>query len=159
MPRARGPGARWHILAGEIHRMRQRAVQDQMEHTSMAWFGSHQDAVGQALADTRAVLAGGISLRDPIALSVRLGDLSRSNGLLSLEASLQSLERYSRLVHVGRRSTRSLALATLAADIESGYLLLDRRASRWGRSTPPPGLGGEAETRAVPVPDTGAPLR
>jgi len=83
----------------------------------MAWFGSHQDAVGQALADTRAVLAGGISLRDPIALSVRLGDLSRSNGLLSLEASLQSLEQYSRLIRIGQRSTRSLALATLAADI------------------------------------------
>src|SRR5258708_33047903 len=98
----------------------------------MGWFGSHQDAVGQALADTRAVLAGGISLRDPIALSVRLGDLSRSNSLLSLEANLQSLEQYSRLVHFGRRSTRSLALATLAADIVSGYLLLDRRGGPGG---------------------------
>src|SRR5260221_12328369 len=106
----------------------------------MAWFGSHQDAVGQALADTRAVLAGGISLRDPIALSVRLGDLSRSTSLLSLEANLQSLERYSRLVHLGRRSTRSLALATLAADIVSGYLLLDRRGRPWGHLHQPQDL-------------------
>src|SRR5258707_4571128 len=103
----------------------------------MAWFGSHQDAVGRALADTRAVLAGGISLRDPIALSVRLGDLSRSNGLLSLEASLKTLERYSRFMHVGRRSTCALAFATLAADILGGYLLLDRRARVWGKPTQP----------------------
>src|SRR5260370_33027820 len=100
----------------------------------MGWFGSHQDAVGQALADTRAVLAGGISLRNPIALSVRLGDLSRSNSLLSLEANLQSLERYSRLVHVGRRSTRSLALPTLAADIVRGYRLLDRLGTPRGHA-------------------------
>ena len=125
----------------------------------MAWFGSHQDAVGQALADTRAVLAGGISLRDPIALSVRLGDLSRSNSLLSLEANLQSLERYSRLVHVGRRSTRSLALATLAADIVSGYLLLDRRARLWGHLTQPQDWEWQHERSAARVRDAAASLR
>src|SRR5260221_8447973 len=125
----------------------------------MAWFGSHQDAVGQALADTRAVLAGGISLRDPIALSVRLGDLSRSNSLLSLEANLQSLEQYSRLVHFGRRSTRSLALATLAADIVSGYLLLDRRARLWGHLTQPQDWEWQHERSAARVRDAAALLR
>src|SRR5260370_30033857 len=115
MPCVRGPHLPWHFLVGELHLLRQRDVQDYLEHTSMAWFGSHQDAVGQALADPRAVLAGGISLRDPIAFSFRLGDLSRSNSLLSLEARFQPLEQYSRLAHFGRRSTRSLALATLAA--------------------------------------------
>src|SRR5262249_33732324 len=70
-----------------------------LEQASMAWLSNYQDAAGQALADTRSVLVGGLSLRDPIASSVRLGDLSRSNSLLSLEASLKSLEQYSRLVH------------------------------------------------------------
>src|SRR5258708_21711712 len=117
----------------------------------MGWFGSRQDAVGQDVADTRGVLAGGISLRGPIALSVRLGDLSRSNSLLSLEANLQSLEQYSRLVHFGRRSTRSLALATLAADIVSGYLLLDRRAPPWGHLPQPPRWGGQHPRKSAPV--------
>src|SRR5260370_10782732 len=130
-----------------------------MEHTSMAWLGGYQDAVGRALADTRAVLAGGISLRDPIALSVRLGDLSRSNGLLSLEANLKSLEQYSRLVHFGRRSTRSLALATLAANILSGYPLLDRRARLWGHLTQPQDWEWQNERSAARVRDAAATLR
>ena len=127
---------------------------------SMAWFDMYQDAVGQALADTRAVLAkGGISLRDPLAMSVRLGDLSRSNGLLSLEANLEALEQFSRLIHAGRRSTRALALATLAADIVTGYLLLDRRAHAWGRLTQPQDWEWQHERSAARIREVAATLR
>ena len=59
----------------------------------MAWIVKQRDAVGQALADTQAMLSGGVSLQDPLALSVRLGDLMRSNSLFSLEASLKTLEQ------------------------------------------------------------------
>jgi predicted unusual protein kinase regulating ubiquinone biosynthesis (AarF/ABC1/UbiB family) len=125
----------------------------------MAWLGGQRDAVGQACADARTVLAGGISLRDPIAVSIRLGDLSRSNSLLSLEASLKTLERFSRLMHVGRQSTRALALATLAADILGGYLLLDRRARVWGRLTQPQDWAWQHERSAAKVRDAAATLR
>lgn len=80
-----------------------------VEGTTMALMSTYQDAVGQALADTRAVLAGGLSARDPIALGLRLGDLSRSSSLLSLEAHLKTLEHYSRRLRFGRRSARALA--------------------------------------------------
>jgi len=72
---------------------------------------------------------------------------------------LQSLERYSRLVHLGRRSTRSLALATLAADIVSGYLLLDRRARLWGHLTQPQDWEWQHERSAARVRDAAASLR
>ncbi len=125
----------------------------------MAWFGTYQDAIGQALADTREVLASGISLRDPLALGVRLSDLTRSNSLLSLEANLETLERSSRLLRIGRRSTRALTLATLTADILSGYLLLDRRARLWGRLTQPQDWGWQHERGAARVREAAATLR
>jgi hypothetical protein len=55
----------------------------------MAWIVNQRDAVGQAHADTQAMLSGGVFLQDPVALSVRPGDLTRSNSLLSPEASLK----------------------------------------------------------------------
>jgi predicted unusual protein kinase regulating ubiquinone biosynthesis (AarF/ABC1/UbiB family) len=130
-----------------------------MERTSMGWLGNQYDAVGRALADMRAVLTDGLAHPDPIALSVRLGDLSRSNSLLSLETNLKTLERYSRLIHVGRQSTRALALTTLAADILGGYLLLDRRARVWGHLTQPQDWAWQHERSAAKVRDAAASLR
>jgi predicted unusual protein kinase regulating ubiquinone biosynthesis (AarF/ABC1/UbiB family) len=125
----------------------------------MAWYVNQQGALEQAVIDTRAVLAGGMSLHDPLAFSIRLGDLSRSNSLLALEANLKSLERYSRLLRVGRRSTRALALATLAADVLSGYLVLDRRARVWGHLTQPRDCQWQHERSAARVRDAAATLR
>jgi len=125
----------------------------------MVWIANQRDAAEQAFADTRAVLSGGISLRDPIALSVRLGDLARSNGLLSLEANLKALEQYSRLIHMGRQTTRSLAFTTLAADILSGYIMLDRRARVWGRLTQPQDWEWQHERSAARIRDAAATLR
>ncbi|MGZ3663187.1 MAG: ABC1 kinase family protein [Ktedonobacterales bacterium] len=125
----------------------------------MTWLGNQQHAVGQALTDTRTVLAGGISLRDPIVSSVRLGDLSRSNSLLSVEANLKTLEQYSRLLHVGRRSSRALALATLTGDILSAYILLDHRARLCGRLTQPQDWEWQHERSATRVRHAAATLR
>ena len=129
------------------------------EGRSMALLSTYQDAVGQALADTRAVLADSISAWDPIVLGVRLGDLSRSNSLLSLEANQKTIEQVSRRLHVGRRSTRALALATLAADILSGYVLLDRRARLWGHLAQAQDWEWQHERSAVRVRDAAATLR
>ena len=125
----------------------------------MAWISNQRDALGQALADTRATLSGGLSLRDPIALNVRLGDLGRSNSILALEANLKTLEQFSRRIHVGRRSARALAFTTLAADILSGYIMLDRRARVWGDLTQPQDWEWQHERSAARVRDAAATLR
>jgi ubiquinone biosynthesis protein len=130
-----------------------------MAWTGMAWISNQRHALGQALADTRATLSGGTSLRDPIAFNVRLGDLGRSNSLLALEANLKTLEQYSRLIHVGRRSTRALALTTLAADILSGYLMLEQRARLWGRLTQQQDWERQHARSAARVRDAAATLR
>jgi predicted unusual protein kinase regulating ubiquinone biosynthesis (AarF/ABC1/UbiB family) len=130
-----------------------------VERSHMSWLINQRDAVGQAVADTRALLADGVLPLDPLALSVRLGDLARSNSLLPLEANLKTLEQYSRLIRIGRRSTRALAFATLAADILSGYLLLDRRSRLWGRLTQPQDWEWQHERSATRVRDAAATLR
>lgn len=150
-----GPGEPRATFARQRHVVHQKNV----EHSTMMWIANQRDAVGQALADTRAVLSGGISLRDPVASSIRLGDLARSNSLLSLEASLEVLERYSRLIHMGRQTTRALAFTTLAADILSGYIMLDRRARVWGRLTQPQDWEWQHERSAARVRDAAATLR
>jgi predicted unusual protein kinase regulating ubiquinone biosynthesis (AarF/ABC1/UbiB family) len=125
----------------------------------MAWISNQREALGQVLADTRATLSGGLSLRDPVALNVRLGDLGRSNSLLALEANLKTLEQYSRRIHVGRRSTRVLAFTTLAVDILSGYIMLDRRARVWGRLTQAQDWAWQHDRSAARVRDAAATLR
>jgi predicted unusual protein kinase regulating ubiquinone biosynthesis (AarF/ABC1/UbiB family) len=130
-----------------------------VERSDTSWLFNQRSAVGQAVADTRALLADGVLPLDPITLGVRLGDLTRSNSLLSLEANLKTLEQYSRRIRVGRRSTRALAFATLAADILSGYLMLDRRSRLWGRLTQPQDWDWQHERSAARVRDTAATLR
>jgi ubiquinone biosynthesis protein len=125
----------------------------------VSWLTNQRDAVGQAVTDTRARLAGGVFPLDPITLGVRIGDLTRSSSLLPLEANLKTLEQYSRLLRVGRRSTRALTFATLAADILSGYLLLERRSRLWGRLTQPQDWDWQHERSAARVRAAAATLR
>ncbi|HEX2913686.1 MAG TPA: AarF/UbiB family protein [Chloroflexia bacterium] len=66
----------------------------------------------------------------PAQLLTQLGDVSRSNLFLWTEASLRLGERLNRLAPVGLPVSRSLVLATVAADLLSGYLTLQQR-SRW----------------------------
>jgi predicted unusual protein kinase regulating ubiquinone biosynthesis (AarF/ABC1/UbiB family) len=125
----------------------------------MSWLINQRDAIGQAVADTRALLADGVFPLDPITLGVRIGDLTRSSSLLPLEANLMTLEQYSRLLRVGRRSTRALTFATLATDILSGYLLLERRSRLWRRLTQPQDWEWQHERSAARVRDAAATLR
>ncbi|HEX2350066.1 MAG TPA: ABC1 kinase family protein [Ktedonobacterales bacterium] len=125
----------------------------------MVWMMNQREAAEQAIADTRAVLTEGLSLRDPVTLGARLGDLARSNGLLALEANLKSLEHYSRVAHVGRQPTRALTFTALAADILGGYLALARRSRLWGRLAQPQDWEWQHERSAARVRDTAARLR
>lgn len=125
----------------------------------MVWMMNQREAAEQAIADTRAVLTEGLSLRDPVTLGARLGDLARSNGLLALEANLKSLEHYSRMAHVGRQPTRALTFTALAADILGGYLALARRSRLWGRLAQPQDWEWQHERSAARVRDTAARLR
>ncbi len=65
---------------------------------------------------------------DPAVFIARLSDLARSNSFLWIEASLQVQERYSRIAPATQELSRTLVLATLAADISVGYISLRERA-------------------------------
>ena len=94
----------------------------------MIWLEHQAVAARQALDDTRAVVEKGVRSRpNPALVSARIGALARSNAFLSMEANLQSLEHYSRTAPLGRRLTRASTLLALAADLASGYTLLDQR--------------------------------
>ncbi|MGO8950857.1 MAG: ABC1 kinase family protein [Ktedonobacterales bacterium] len=93
----------------------------------MAWIETNQiDAAGEALQETAAVVRHGMR-PDPVIVSARLGALARSNTFLWMEANLRAFEHYSRSLPLGRRVTRASTLLTLAADLVSGYVLLDQR--------------------------------
>ncbi len=68
---------------------------------------------------------------DPAVFIARLSDLARSNSFLWVEASLQVQERYSRIAPATQELSRTLVLATLAADISVGYISLRERARWW----------------------------
>ena len=95
----------------------------------MQWMKEQRDAIGQALDDTRAVLSVKSEARDPLALVTRLSDLARSNSFLSVETSLNIVEHYSRYTHVGRKLSRGLALSALAADLLTGYTVLNGKCA------------------------------
>lgn len=87
-------------------------------------------ALRRAIEDMRAVFSTGGELANPAVLLARLSDLARANFFLWTEASLQTQERYSRVVPAGLAWSRMLALATVATDIQVGYTTLRERA-RW----------------------------
>jgi predicted unusual protein kinase regulating ubiquinone biosynthesis (AarF/ABC1/UbiB family) len=76
-----------------------------------------------------AVVTAPVTLNAAL-LQIRLADLARSNALLWVEAGLQIQEQSTRGIAAGRAVSRSLVLATVAADIFVGYSALRERA-RW----------------------------
>ncbi len=67
----------------------------------------------------------------PAVFLARLGDVTRSNSFLWVEAGLQIQERYSRSTQLGQTFSRTLVLGTVAADIFAGYTTLRERARWW----------------------------
>jgi len=87
------------------------------------------EAVRHAIEETWAVFSGEDTPNLALFL-VRLSDLARSNAFLWAETSLQVQERSVRTIQVGQGLSRSLVLATVAADILVGYTSLRERA-KW----------------------------
>src|SRR6266571_312025 len=87
------------------------------------------EAVLHAIEETWAVFSGE-DTPNPVLFLVRLSDLARSNAFLWAETGLQVQERSARTIQVGQGLSRSLVLATVAADILVGYTSLRERA-KW----------------------------
>jgi ubiquinone biosynthesis protein len=87
------------------------------------------ESVRRAIEETWAVLSGRDS-PNPALFLVRVADLARSNAFLWAETGLQIQERSIRTIQVGQALSRSLVLATVAADILVGYITLRERA-KW----------------------------
>ncbi len=87
--------------------------------------------VREAIEETWAVFSKGIETANPALLLARLADLARSNSFLWAEAGLKMQGRYTRIVPIGQAVSRSLVLATVAADIFVGYTTLRERAQHW----------------------------
>ena len=86
--------------------------------------------VRRTIEETWAVLTSGTETANPALFLVRLADLARSNTFLWAEAGLQVHEHATRAIAVGQSISRSLALATITADIFVGYTTLKERA-KW----------------------------
>jgi ubiquinone biosynthesis protein len=86
--------------------------------------------VRRAIEETWAVVTSGTEMANPALFLARLADLARSNTFLWAEAGLQMQEHATRAMSVGQSLSRSLALATVAADIFVGYTTLNERA-KW----------------------------
>ncbi len=82
------------------------------------------------IEETWAVFTKGTETPNPALFLARLADLARSNTFLWAEAGLQVQEHATRVVPVGQSLSRSLVLATVAADIFVGYSTLGERA-KW----------------------------
>jgi predicted unusual protein kinase regulating ubiquinone biosynthesis (AarF/ABC1/UbiB family) len=87
-------------------------------------------AVRHTIEETWAVLTNGVITPNPALFLARLADLARSNAFLWTEAGFQMQEHATRVVPVGQSLSRSLVLATVAADIFVGYTTLGERA-KW----------------------------
>jgi predicted unusual protein kinase regulating ubiquinone biosynthesis (AarF/ABC1/UbiB family) len=87
------------------------------------------ESVRSAIEETWAVLTGS-DKPNPALFLMRLADLARSNAFLWAETGLQVQERSTRTIQVGQGLSRSLVLATVAADILVGYTTLRERA-KW----------------------------
>jgi ubiquinone biosynthesis protein len=86
--------------------------------------------VRHTIEETWAALTAGTETPNPALFLARLADLARSNTFLWAEAGLQVQEHATRVVPVGQSLSRSLVLATVAADIFVGYTTLSERA-KW----------------------------
>ena len=84
----------------------------------------------RAIQETWAVFTNGSITPNPALFLARLADLARSNAFLWTEAGLSMQEHATRVVPVGQSLSRSLVLATVAADIFVGYSSLRERA-KW----------------------------
>src|SRR5690349_6816210 len=87
-------------------------------------------AARRAIEETRAVFAKGSLTPNPALFLSRLADLARSNAFLWTEAGLSVQEHATRVVRVGQSLSRSLVMATVAADIFVGYTTLGER-EKW----------------------------
>src|SRR5947208_9776164 len=87
-------------------------------------------AVRHTIEETWAVLTNGALTPNPTLFLARLADLARSNTFLWAEAGLSVQEHATRVVPVGQSLSRSLVLATVAADIFVGYTPL-REREKW----------------------------
>ena len=83
--------------------------------------------VRRTIEETWAVLTSGTKTLNPALFLARVADLARSNTFLWAEAGLQLQEHATRAISVGQSLSRSLALATVAADIFVGYTTLNER--------------------------------
>ena len=93
----------------------------------MEWLLNQTQAMRHAIQDTRAVLSVKDGVPNPLTFTARLSDLTRSTSFLLVEAQFKTLEYFSRIIHVGQEGSRELAIGTLAADLLSGYTLLNQR--------------------------------
>src|SRR3989449_3622201 len=87
-------------------------------------------AARSAIEETWAVFTNGTLTPNPALFLARLADLARSNAFLWTEAGLSVQEHATRVVLVGQSLSRSLVMATVAADIFVGYTTLGER-EKW----------------------------
>jgi len=84
----------------------------------------------RSIEETWAVFTDGSLTLNPALFFARLIALARSNAFLWTEAGLSVQEHAMRVVPVGQSVSRSLVMATVAADIFVGYTTLGERA-KW----------------------------
>jgi predicted unusual protein kinase regulating ubiquinone biosynthesis (AarF/ABC1/UbiB family) len=123
----------------------------------MEWLLNQTKAVGNVIEDLQEVFSIKGSAQDPLALIARLGDFTRSTSFLWVETHLKTLEYYSRVSHVGRERSREVALGTLAADLLTGYTILNRRG-RWNGLVKPQDWELQHQRGANRILDTAAAL-
>ncbi len=87
-------------------------------------------AVRRTIEEAWAVFTNKTRTPNPALFLARLTDLARSNAFLWTEAGLSVQEHATRVVPAGQALSRSLVMATVAADIFVGYTTLRERA-KW----------------------------
>src|SRR5256886_17670610 len=115
--------------------------------------------VRHTIQETWAVLTNGAITPNPALFVTRLADLARSNAFLWAEAGLSVQEHATRVVPVGQSLSRSLGLATVAADIFVGYTTLGERAKWLPSLVNPRDWGLQHQRRATRRLETPAPPR
>jgi predicted unusual protein kinase regulating ubiquinone biosynthesis (AarF/ABC1/UbiB family) len=124
----------------------------------MQWIYNEGVATGQAVEDMLATLSTGSKLLDPFVCMSRVGDLSRSNSFLAVEAYFKTLEHYSRSIHVGRTLSRGLVLSTVATDLLAGYRILSEKERLWHHLVQPQDWQLQHQRSAKRILDTAATL-